>query len=295
MANLTITLSSPDRIARRTGLAAVFLSALLFSTAGLFSKGAATDAWSVLFWRGLSSALVVFIFLIAKADLRRQIRPFAGRNWRPAWLAVAICTSGSAAFVPAFKLTSIANVVLIYAAAPFVAALLAWLALRERPAARVMLASMAALAGIAVIVGGSASLSATGLLGDGLALWMTMMMAAVMVLYRRWPDTPTATPTALSSLAIVGLASIFSDPLAASIDAIALSLAFGFVFATASILLMEGSKHLPSSETALISIFETPLAPFWAWLILSETPSGVTVIGGAMILAAILASQVKRP
>lgn len=127
-----------------------------------------------------------------------------------------------------------------------------------------------------------------------LALWMTVMMAGMMVLYRAWPDTPTKLPAALSSLILLPFAVWFSKPSEVSGLEISVLIAFGLVFAAASVLLAEGARLVPSAKAALVSALETPLAPIWAILILAEWPPLTTVTGGAIIMVAVIASQKYR-
>lgn len=269
------------------GVALVCVSAIAFSTAGLFTKGVSADAWGVIFWRGVSAALVTLAYAVLRGDFRNELRRFGG----PATLATLLGASGTVAFIPAFKLTSIANVAMIWASAPFVTALLAWLVLRERPSRRVVLASCVAIIGVFVVVSGS--FGGGTLLGDALAFWMTLMIAGMMVLYRRWPDTPVLLPNALASIVLLPVAAWFSPPMQVISSELMIMLAFGVVFALAAVTFTMGARILPPAETALLSALETPLAPIWALLLLSEMPTGAAMIGGAMILAALVWSQVR--
>lgn len=268
-----------------TGVALVCLSALVFSTAGLFTKGVDADAWTVIFWRGLSAAGFTILYTMWRGSLRREVKQFGF----PAFLATAFMASGTAAFIPAFKLTSIANVSLIWAAAPFATALLAWIALRERPKKRVVIASIFAIAGVAIVLGGS--IGGGNLTGDLLALWMTLMMAAAIVVYRKWPDTPAALPAALSSLVLLPVSFVVTEPMQVSASEVYVLIAFGLIFAIASVTLLEGVRRIPAAEGALLGALETPLAPIWAFLLFSEMPSPATFAGGTIILAAIVWSQ----
>lgn len=265
-------------------------AAVIWSSAGLFAKSVAADAWSIIFWRGIFAAGVMLAWLATKGVLLREIHRFRG----PEVLTSLMMAAGTAAFISAFKLTSVANVALIYAGAPFFAAGIAWAWLGERPGVKVMVASVAAFAGVAVIIGGSmggGSIGGGGIEGDALALLMTVMMAAAMVAYRRWPQMDTALPAAASSLVLVPFGFVLSAPLAASGGDIALIACFGVVFAAASIMLMAGAARLPSAEAALLSALETPLAPIWAWMILAESPAATTLIGGCVVMLAVIASR----
>ena len=153
----------------------------------------------------------------------------------------------------------------------------------------VITSSLVALFGVVLIVSGS--IGGLNLKGDFLALWMTLMMAGIMVIYRRYPKTPGTGPMALSSVLLLPVAMYFGDPLSAPIDEIPIMVSFGLVFAIASVTLVMGARYIPSSETALISSLEAPFAIFLAWTLLAETPTPNTIIGGLIILAAVFGSQ----
>jgi drug/metabolite transporter (DMT)-like permease len=268
-----------------SGLFLVCLSAITFSTAGIFTKSVEASAWDVIFWRGLSGAAFTFGFLTLRADVKGELRRFG----MPALFAAILGASGTAAFIPAFKLTSVANVSLIWATAPFVTAILAWLFIRETPTTRTIVFSLFALLGVVIMVNDVSGVH--NHIGNLLAFWMTLMIAAMLVLYRAWPETPTKIPAALSSLILLPFAVWFSEPSTVSGAELGILVAFGLVFAAASVLLAEGARLVPSAKAALISALETPLAPLWAILILAEWPEQSTVLGGAIIILAVVFSQ----
>ncbi|MBD3664411.1 DMT family transporter [Sulfitobacter aestuariivivens] len=270
---------------RNTGALLVVLSAVVFSTAGIFTKSVTADAWQVIFWRGLTAAAFTLFYLLLRGRLGSEIRAFG----IPALLVVGLGAAGSAAFVTSFKLTSVANVALIYGAAPFLAAGLSWALTRERPTRTVMIASVAGFSGVALIVSGS--LGGGTLAGDALALFMTAMLAGIMVIYRRFPATTAALPAALSSIVLLPIAARFSDPMQTVLAEIPTLAAFGLVFAVASVTLSEGARRLPAAETALLSTLELPLAPVLALIILSEAPPLTTVAGGLIVLISVVWSQ----
>lgn len=284
------SIAKPDAAAiesrRRIGLVIMLASAAVFSTAGLFTKGVAADAWSVIFWRGLFAALFTTAYVAAKGKTGDEFRKMG----RSGFAVAVLGASGTAAFIPAFKLTTIANVSLIYAAAPFLAAGIAWLWFREVIERRVLIAALVAMLGVGLIVG--SSLGQINLSGDMLALWMTLMMSAVMVVYRRYPETPAAGPSVLSSIFLLPLSLIFANPFTASMPDILILAAFGLIFAFASVTLSEGARRLAPGEAALISALETPLAIIWAWVLFAEWPASMALIGGALILVAVFGSQI---
>jgi len=291
---MTVSVEAADTAAivartfRRQGAMIMLLSALLFSTAGLFTKGVDAGAWSVIFWRGLFAAVFSTLYVVWRGSLSRE---FLGMGCSGLMVALASAI-GTAAFISAFKLTSIANVALIYATGPLLAAALAWFWFRETPTRGVLIASLTALGGVAIIVSGS--LGGVHLQGDLLALLMTLMLSVMMVIYRRHGETPAVGPMILSSLLLLPFAFWLDDPLAVPPDEIAVMAAFGIVFAIAGVTMLEGARRMPSAEAALISAIETPLAPVWAWLLFSTYPSIHTVIGGSIILIAVFGAQLQQ-
>ena len=273
------------RSVRVVGISFVLVSALVFSSAGLFVKGVSADSWVILFWRGLFAALFTIVYVSWRGTLSTEFR---GMGW-PGIAAGVVGASGTIAFIPSFKYTSIANVSLIYAVAPFVSAAVAWFWMKEKPGKTVLLASLGALFGVLLIVSGS--LAKISLRGDLLALWMTLAMAVYVCIYRRYPLTPSAGPAVLLSLLLVPIGFAFGDPFSAPIAEIFIMGSFGLVFSIASITLAEGARRLPASETALLSALETPLAPVWAFWLFSEYPAMTTIIGGSIILIAVFSSQ----
>ncbi|MEM0950099.1 MAG: DMT family transporter [Pseudomonadota bacterium] len=271
------------------GVILLIVSAVAFSSTGIFAKGVEAAAWAVIFWRGVFASISTTAYAASRGALRKEFLGM-GRSG----LAVGIVgAAGTAALIPAYKLTDIANVALIYASAPFLAALLAWLTIGERVSRRTAMGAALALIGVVVIVAGS--VGSVNLMGDGLALIMTTVMATIMVIYRARPETPSAGPSVLQSLFLFPLALAFGDPFQTAPVEIAILAAFGIMHAIASVTLAEGAKRVPSGQTALIGALETPLAPILAFLILVEIPTTPTLIGGAVVFAAVLISLWEKP
>lgn len=273
---------------RATGVILVLVSATVFSTAGLFTKGVSADSFSIIFWRSLFAALFMTGYAAYQGKLRSE---FAGMG-RVGIVAGLVGAVSASAFIPAYKFTTIANVSLIYAACPFVAALIAWVWMRERPEKPVAFGAAMALAGVAIIMAGS--IGSLNLTGDLLAVWMTLGMALWLVIYRRYPDTPSTGPMVLMCVLLMLSALVFGKPFEAPSHEIPIMAAFGLVFSVASLTLAEGAKRLPSGEVALISALETPLAPIWAVLMFSEWPNKLAIIGGLIVMVAVFGSQLTN-
>ena len=276
------------RSPRFTGLLLMLGSALLFSTAGIFAKGVEASNWEVIFWRAFFSAILTAVVIAGRGRLGAEF----ARMGRSGVLAAFIGAAGTAAFLSAFKLTSVANVALIYSTTPLLAALLAWAVLREAPGARMLFGALLGMIGIGVILGGS--LGQISLRGDLLALVMSLSLAVLFVFYRAWPHVPAAGPTALSSVLLLPVAAIFVNPLGTPPAEIAILAAFGLVFAAASVMMFEAAKRLPSGQAGLLSTSETPFAILLAWLILSELPVIATAIGGTLVMMGVVFGGITK-
>ena len=267
---------------RFLGIWLLIISAIFFSTAGVFSKGISADAWTIIFWRGIFAVACGLLYLVVIGRLWDEVRRFRGS----AIALSLIYASGTAAFIPAFKLTSIANVALIWSTAPVLAGLFAWWLFGQPVSFGFAMACAAVLGGTFIIVYGS--FGGSGLAGDLLALLMTLMMVLIMMVFRRFPETPATLPTVSSSVLLLPICWYLGDPFVAEPAEIALMALFGVTFVIASITLAQGSKFLSPGETALLSISESPWAIILAMLLLAEFPSMQTVIGGSIIMASVL-------
>ncbi|SDI06381.1 MULTISPECIES: DMT family transporter [Bradyrhizobium] len=274
----------------RTGIALVVAAAVAWSTAPFFTRLLPFDSWTILFWRGLFGAAMIAAILVLLQGWS-GLRDFT-RMDRTGWLVAALSTLGMVCFIPSLQLTSVSNVAIIIATGPFVTAALAWVWLREVPRLRTTLASIVALCGIAIIVGGARL--GSDFLGIALAVIMTVAIAAMTVIVRQHRNTSMVAAAALSNI----LGSVVSIPLAQGIAAITahdlfIFAMFGFCQVALGLsLYMLGSRLLPSSQAALIATLETPLMPFWVWLAFQEAPAPRALIGGALVMGAVIADIV---
>jgi drug/metabolite transporter (DMT)-like permease len=167
----------------------------------------------------------------------------------------------------------VANVTVIYAMSPLMAALLARFLIGDLLVARTMVAFAVAMVGVVIMVGGS--IGTDRLLGDLLALLMSAAFAVVIVEMRRKPEIDNVASSFLSSTLMAALLlplATLSDITAQ--DAIVLFL-FGF---TSNVLgffmFVAGVRRMPPAEAGLIATVEIVLAPLWVWLLFSENPGG---------------------
>lgn len=53
-----------------------------------------------------------------------------------------------------------------------------------------------------------------------------------------------------------------------------------------------GARFLPSGEASLIATLETPLMVFWIWVAFAEVPATHALLGGALVIGAVVADIV---
>ncbi len=272
---------------RSTGVLLVAAAALFWSSGGLlfrFIKGA--DDWTINFWRGVF-LVVALLAVLAVAERGRVFRVFARAGWRG--VASGVCFGVMmTGFMLALARTSVANVMMLMASAPFFAALLAWAVLGERPRTAVWLAMGAAAAGIVLMVAGDLGQGAFA--GNLLALLIAAAAAVNIVILRGAREL-----NMIPAIAIGGMiAALVSLPFANHVGAAGINLVLIFVLGVVqlgagAILYVFGARHLPAAEVTLIAMLESVLAPVWVWLILDEAPGAHVLLGGALVLAAVVA------
>lgn len=279
-----------DRRAHALGVLLVAASAAVFSFAGVLTKIIAADAWTIACWRGLFGALIIALYVISRGG-GRSFRQLFALGWR-GWALATVGSLASLAFIAAFKLTYVANVAIIYATVPFMAAAIEWILLGERVRRATLAAAALCFVGVAIMF--SAGLGAGSLAGDALALLMTFGMALYMVLIRLYRDTPVVLAGAASAAQLFVLGWFVVAPLAVSQRDAALLALFGASFALAVVLWTEGTRRLPAAESGLLGSAETPLAILFVWLILAELPPVASFLGGAVVLTAVIAHVARH-
>lgn len=275
--------------ARQRGALLVASAAVCWSSGALIARLVATSPWTTNFWRSLFATL--FLALVLSLARRRWIVTQWLEGGRPV-LAVAACMAvSSTCFILSLANTSVANTLILMSTGPYVAGLLGWLVLGERVAARTWLTMGVALAGAVVMVGSSPTRGA--LVGDLLAVVMATSFAVATVLVRRHPEIQMA-PAAVLATTLTALAALpLAEPLQAGRTDLALLAFFGLgQFGVGFLLFMAGARLIPAAHTSLIGMLEVVLGPLWVWLILSEQPGAASLIGGALILTALLTNTV---
>jgi len=161
----------------------------------------------------------------------------------------------------------------------------AWTGMRERRTT--LLASGVALLGVIVMV--APTLGSGRLLGNGLALAMTVLISAMMVVMRHHRDVCMLPAAALSAFLCTFVVWPWASPAAVTAVDFAWLVLFGTTqFGLGQLLLTLGLRSVSATRSALIGALETPLAPAIVWVVLGEVPAVMTCFGGAIVLAAVV-------
>lgn len=276
----------------RRGRLYVALAALAWSSAGLVQRNLTVDPLTQVVGRAVFACLGIFVF-VAATERAGTWRAFRSMGRVELAFAVSIAVS-SATFILALNVTTVANVLVLQAAAPLLAAALGWAFVGEPVAAPVWLATLVALVGVAVMVGGPGAGGAAE--GFVLAGIMSISFAASIALARRRSDLSMAPASCLAQLLLVVCILPLAHPAQVGPHDLVLLAALGFgQIGLGLIFLTLGARLIPAVEVGLLSLLEVVLGPLWVWLARSETPAPATLVGGAVIIAAVVLGTLWAP
>ena len=285
----TANIAPTHQISPRRGVLFVLAAGVLWSTVGLGIR-LIEDAlvWQILFYRSIS--LSAFLFLVIWLRSRENPLKLALKAGLPAAIGGLSLVAAYAGGIFAIQTTSVANAMLLFASAPFMAAILGWIVLREAVRPATWIATCVAMAGIAVMVSGQSD--GSSMVGSLAALGSAFGFA-VFTVALRWGKSGEMLPAVfLSGVFAIGITGaiclVIGAPLVLSLNDGGIAMGMGvFQVGAGLILYTLGSKTVPAAELTLLSLAEVLLGPLWVWLILGETVTAYTLIGGAILLAAI--------
>jgi drug/metabolite transporter (DMT)-like permease len=271
---------------RPRGILLVASAGVLWSTLGLGVRlMEEATAWQIVFYRGLFQAVAITAWVLSRH--RGRVQEASSRiGWAGVVGAVALGVSYNAMIV-ALTLTSVATVAFILGATPLVTGLLGWLVLRERVQPTTFAAMGLALFGVVVMT--------LGQLGGGRGLGVLAAALAVLgysvftVALRKGRDVDMLPTIALSGALAALMSAAAIDSFAMTGRDLALSIYLGGVaLAVGLAMFTAGSRYLTSAELPLVAMTESVLAPVWVWIVLGETVGPTTLLGGAIVLGAVL-------
>ena len=274
---------------RQRGTLFLLAAAVLWSLTGLFTRIVHADPWTMQFWRAGTGA--VFLVLVVVVESRGRTFHALVNLGRSGLLAVPFSAVSMVCYMTALSLTSVAEVMIVYATQPFVNAGMAWLLLREPLGRRTALAALAALAGVAItVLGGDAGQAGSNrLLGDVAAFAMVFGFSAIFLMARSARPEAIMPVNAWAATLSAMLCLPLAHPFALAWHNLLLLTALGcLTLGLGLTLLSYGSKLLPAGESALLTLLDVPLSPLWVWLAIGEVPGIHALLGGAIVMGAVL-------
>jgi len=244
------------------------------------------DAWTVLMLRSATTFITALCVWVVWRALKPSSAPALIPGKKGAAVAMLYGVS-SICFLTAVFNTSTANVVFILAFNSMFAALLSWLFLKEQPRP-ITLASMAVMfVGVGIIV--SEGMKAGNLFGDMMAVCASFLLASAITISRASGRDMGLTPLVAAILPCIIAAFAVSQQGGMNITAPWWIIFNGAVIIPLSFYcLATGPRYISGPEVAMFYLLETVLAPIWVWLIFTEVPSTRSLIGGAILIAALV-------
>ena len=266
----------------------IIAAATLFSTGGAAIKATTLSGWQVASFRSGLAALAVFLLVPAA---RR------GWSWRVALVSVVYAAT-MVLFVTSNKATTAANAIFLQSTAPLYILFLAPWLLKERARRSDYLTMTALVVGLVLVVLGLPPAAATApnpTLGNALAL-ASGVAWALTLMGLRWLGAADGGGDATLSTVVGGnaLAFIFCLPMALPVagattaDAAVVAYLGLVQIGLAYVLMTRGIRGVPAVEASMLLLLEPALNPIWAWVVHGEEPGLLPIVGGGVILAAML-------
>ncbi len=264
----------------------VFIGAFCLSFGGLIVKSfEGATLWQILFWRSIFFSLVVGIFLLI-THKKNFIKSFYNSGI-PGLLGGIVLSIGYFSYVFAMYNTTVANTNFIIQTQVIFLAIFGYVFLKEKISKLTLTSIILAVAGIILMIGNN--LSPGQLEGNIVAFIMPISFATLILIIRKYPNTDMIPLQFIAGLGALVIGYLFSSKIIISAHDIflgflagSLQVGLGFIFITI------GARSTPSALVGIIMLTEAVLGPLWAWLFANENPPLVVLIGGMIIIFAVL-------
>ena len=280
-----------DEAGRRRGFWLTLSGVLILTPDTLLIRLIDIDPWTMNFWRGSMMAFSLFIgyFLVRGKSTVNDIMKlgFAGL-----WIA-GLYALNAITFVFAVNLTLVANVLIILSTTPLIAALLSIFILKEDISKATWTAIIFGIMGVAILVGNS--IQAANVIGDIFSLITAFSLAVTFIIIRKYKKLNMIPATALGAALSAVISFPLADPMSIEPNNWGLLFLLGLIVMPLSFALITfGLRLLPAPEVALLMLIETVLGPLWVGIVINEIPDSRTLIGGGIIIFAVLLQALWR-
>ena len=273
-------------ISKIPGPLLVFLGACSLSFGGMIVKSfEGSTLWQILFWRSFFFIIVVKCFLII--SYKKKIFSVMIKSGVPGLFGGIILAIGFSSYVFAMYNTTVTNTNFIIQTQTIFLAIFGYLFLKEKISKITLASIILAIAGIIMMVGNS--LSPGQMAGNTIAFLMPISFAILILVVRKYPDVDMVPLQLVAGIFAMIIGYLMSPTIAISSNDIFLGflagffqLGFGFIFITV------GARSTPSAFVGIIMLTEAVLGPLWAWMFVNENPPYIVLIGGSVVIFAVL-------
>ena len=264
----------------------IFMGALSLSFGGLIVKSfEGATLWQILFWRSIFFSLTILAFLII--TYKKKLFNSFYLSGLPGFIGGVVLSLGFCGYVIAMYSTSVANTNFIISLQILFLAIFGYFFLKEKISVITLTSIILAISGVFLMVGNS--LSPGELSGNLAAFTMPVTFAILIMIVRKFPKVDMVPAQFIAGVSSCLIGFFLSEKLMISTHDIFLGfiagffqVGFGFIFITI------GARSTPSAMVGVIMLSESVLGPIWAFLFVSERPSMIVLIGGSIILFAVL-------
>tara|TARA_Y100000022_G_scaffold197573_1_gene206348 strand:- start:658 stop:1530 length:873 start_codon:yes stop_codon:yes gene_type:complete len=264
----------------------IFLGALTLSFGGLLVKSfEGATLWQILFWRSLFFCLVIIIFL--SITYKKKLFTSIKVSGFPGLIGGIILGFGFFGYVFAMYNTTVANANFIIQTQTLFLAIFGYIFLKEIISKITLISIILAISGITLMLGDD--LSSGKMLGNLIAFLMPISFAVLIIIVRKYPKVDMIPLQLIAGIVAMIIGYLMSGRIDISYHDIFLGfvagffqLGFGFIFITI------GARTTPSAAVGIIMLSEAIFGPLWAWMFINEKPSLIVLIGGSIVLSAVL-------
>lgn len=279
----------------RRAILLMIIAPMLWSMAGVVTRHLdAARGFEVTFWRSVFSALFVAAALIGRQGVVRSMVTVRAVGMPGVvsgfmWCVMFTC------FMIALTQTTVANTLIVMSVSPLLTAFLAWVLLKQRIPRRTWLAILAAFAGIVwMFIKGINDVGGQHLVGMLIAAGVPVAASINLIAIKHAGHGVDLIPAIFLGSAFSAVLMLpFAWPLQASLHDVGLLAVLGFFqLGFPCMLMVRAAKNLSAPEVALLALLEVLLGPLWAWLGAGEVPAEETLVGGAIVIAALVLNEI---
>jgi len=268
------------------GYILVFLGAITLSFGGLIVKSfEGANLWQILFWRSVFFCFVIIIFL--SITYKRQFFKAFMNSGLPGVIGGIILGCGFFSYVFAMYNTTVANTNFIIQTQTLFLAFFGYLFLKETISKITLVSIILAISGITIMLGDS--LTSGQIIGNIVAFIMPISFAVLIIIVRKYPSVDMVPLQLIAGLVAMIIGYVVAGRVDISLHDIFLGflagffqVGFGFIFITI------GARTTPSAVVGVIMMSEAIFGPLWAWLFINEQPPLIVLMGGSIVLFAVL-------